>query len=53
MDSGDERYCSHVGVDLSIVLPTKADNRTKTQGTGRNFFRPHLCMDGCLCLCGP
>lgn len=31
--SGDDRYCSHVGADLFIVVPTKADNGANTQET--------------------
>lgn len=46
MDTGDDRYCSHVGVDPLIALPTKADNRTKTQGTQRGLYGP-ICVYVC------
>lgn len=31
--SGDDRYCPHVGADLFIAVPTKADNGANTQET--------------------
>lgn len=40
--SGDDRY---VGGDPFIAMPTKADNRTKTQGTET------VCMALCVCVC--
>lgn len=40
---GDDRYCSRVGVDPFIALPTKADNGTKTQGTKRGLYGP-ICV---------
>lgn len=44
--SGDDGYCSHVGVDPFIALPTKADNGSKTQGTQRGLYGPI-----CVCVC--
>lgn len=43
--SGDDRY---VGGDPFIAMPTKADNRTKTQGTERGLHGP-VCVYVCLC----
>lgn len=44
--SGDDRYCSHVGVDPFITLPTKADTGANTQGIERG-----LCGPICVCVC--
>lgn len=48
--SGDDRYCSHVGVDPFIALPTKADNGAKTQGTERGLYGP-ICVSVYMCVC--
>lgn len=47
---GDDRYFSHVGVDPFIVLPNKADNRTKTPWDREGFMWPHLSVGMHVCM---
>lgn len=48
----DDRYCSHVGGDPFIALPTKADNGAKTPG-GLSAVYMTLCVREGVCVSMP